>query len=210
MINKNFKKIVPKDPARPWLQNVFYSKERGEYCATNGYVLITQKTTDNFRENMTFDVLTGKATANAEYFPKYDYIVDDIKIHEEIKAREFEIYVNPAGKVKKVVKIGDGNFFDYKLVKSIIDCIGTDFKLYSCPDSLYFANDIYKAVVMKVRTDINNYQQTVQKFDTSKKTRQKAVKFVHIVQSESGEIVGVFSNESEAMKRGRSKTYVIL
>lgn len=210
MINKNFKKIVSKDPARPYLQNVFYSKEREEYCATNGYILITQKTTDNFCENMTFDVLTGKATGNAEYFPKYDYIVDDIKIYEEIKAREFEIYVNPAGKVKKVVKIDDDNFFDYKLIKSIIDCIGTDFKLYSCPDSLYFANDTYKAVVMKVGIDVNNYQQTAQKLDTFKKTKQKAVKFVYIVQNESGEIIGVFSNESEAMKRGESKSYVIL
>lgn len=210
MINKNFKKIVSKDPARPYLQNVFYSKERGEYCATNGYVLITQKTTDNFAEDMTFDVLTGKATANAEYFPKYDYIVDKIKIHEEIKAREFEIYVNPAGKIKKVVKIDDDNFFDYRLIKSIIDCIGADFKLYSCPDSLYFANDIYKAVVMKVRIAGDNYKQTAQKLDTSQKTRQKAIKFVHIVQNESGEIVGVFSNESEAMKRGKSKSFVIL
>lgn len=204
MFNKNLSKFVSKDISRAYLNYVFYNKETGEYIATDGHVMGIEKTPDTYDTNKFLSPLTGLPVDVDCIFPDYQKVIPDsgdivtdrvFKSYTRVEKSKFE--------ANKIVQIGDA-FVDFKLLKTVLDFIGSDFILTMnepiAPLKFVSFDGLRTAVLMPLRIDnITDFTAT-EDINTAVRTQSKAAKYVYIAFDGTGAVRGVFNKESDARK----------
>lgn len=206
MFNKNLSKAVSKDKTRPYLNYVYYNKSAGEYVATNGFFILTEKTADTYDTDKFLSPLTGLPVPDDYTFPDYQKVIPadgDI-----VTDRVFKTYIrNEKSKhhANKIVQIAD-MFVDFKYLSVVLNFIGSDFILTVAgpikPLKFVSSDGLRTAVIMPLnQVDLSDYA-AAEDIDTAstKRGRSKGAKYVYIAFDESGAVRGVFNKESDARK----------
>lgn len=209
MFNINLSKFIDKKATREYLKYVFYNKETGEYVATDGHVMGIEKTPDTYDTDKFLLPLTGLPADYDGAYPDYrkvipasgDIVTDRVfKSYTRVKKSKFEI--------NKIVQIGDA-FVDFKLLKTVLDFIGSDFILTmnepitpTAPLKFVSFDGLQTAVLMPLnKFELTDYTAS-EDINTAAniRTRSKAAKYVYIAFDAAGAVRGVFNKESDARK----------
>lgn len=206
MFNKNLSKFTNKDSSREYLNYVFYNKENGEYVATDGYVMGIEKTPDTYDTDKFLSPLTGLPVDVDCTFPDYwkvipasgDVVTERVfKSYTRVKKSKFA--------ANKIVQIGNA-FVDFKLLKTVLDFIGSDFVLSMNepfkPLKFVSFDGLRTAVLMPITINTLTDFTASEDIDTAEsiRTQSKAAKYVYIAFDSSGAVRGVFNKESNARK----------
>lgn len=128
MFNKNLSKAVAKlDMCRPHLQNVYFNAESGEYVATNGHIMLVERTTDKPADSSTLlNPITGQVIEDAKEPGYVDYKRLYITSGETLdwSAQLCKVYKFTGEKrysqASKIIEI-NGVFFNFDYLKTIVD-----------------------------------------------------------------------------------------
>lgn len=75
MFNKNLSKAVSTEKTRLYLTKVYYDKEAASYVASNGHIILIEKTTDIYDTNKFLSPLTGLEEDCDFTFPEWQRII---------------------------------------------------------------------------------------------------------------------------------------
>lgn len=204
MFNKNLSKAVSKDKARLYLNYVYYNKTAAEYVATNGFIMLIEKTADLYDTDKFLSPLRGLPVPDDYTFPDYQKVIPadgDI-----VTDRVFKTYIRTEKskhQANKIVQIAD-MFVDFKYLSTALNFIGSDFILTVTepknPLKFVSFDGLRTAVIMPVvLADLSDYT-AAEDIDTAVRTQSKAAKYVYIAFDASGAVRGVFNKESDARK----------
>lgn len=206
MFNKNLSKAVNKNELRPHLNYVYYNKTAGEYVATNGFIMLIEKTADTYDTDKFLSPLTGLPVPDDYTFPDYQKIIP--ASGDIITNRVFKTYIRTKKSkdhANKIIQIAD-MFFDFKYLSVVFNFIGSDFILTVAgsiePLKFVSFDGLRTAVIMPiVLSDLSDYT-TAEDIDTAstKRGRTKGAKYIYIAFDVSGAVRGVFNKESDACK----------
>lgn len=204
MFNKNLSKFVSNDISRAYLNYVFYNKATGEYVATDGHIMGIEKTPDTYDTNKFLSPLTGLPADTGLVFPDYQRIIP--ASGDIVTERVFKSYTRVERSkfnANKIVQIGNV-FVDFKLLKTVLDFIGSDFVLSMnepiTPLKFVSFDGLRTAVLMPLRIDNITDFTASEDIDTVKsiRTQSKAAKYVYIAFDADGAVRGVFNKKPDA------------
>lgn len=206
MFNKNLSKAVSKDKIRPYLNYVYYNKETGEYVATDGHIMLIEKTADVYDTDKFLSPLTGLPVPDDYAYPNYQKVIP--ASGDIVTNRVFKTYTrNEKSKhhANEIVQIAD-MFFDFKYLYVALNFVGSDFILTVAgpikPLKFVSFDSLRTAVIMPVvRVDLSDYTAAEDIETASTKCgRLKGAKYVYIAFDVFGAVRGVFNKESDARK----------
>lgn len=212
MFNKNLSKAVSTDKTLLYLSKVYYDKEASSYVATNGHIILVEKTTDTYDTDKFFSPLTG-LEENCDFtFPQWQRVIPADR--DTITCRSFKTFtrtVKSGYYVNKIAQITDGGFVDMKYLSIVLDFIGPDYILTWEGDKTAFKfttpDGRKTACVMPVHVkDLSDYTENLEPINGCKplKATTTRAKYVYIAYEESGEVRAVFNKESDAKKETKN------
>ena len=212
MFNKNLSKAVSTDKTRLYLTKVFYDKEVSSYVATNGYIILVEKTTDIYDTDKFFSPLTGLEDDCDFTFPQWQRVIP--ADGDTITCRSFKTFtrsVKSGYYANKIAKIADDGFVDVKYLSIVLDFIGPDYILTwegELHAFKFITPDGQKtACVMPICDPIlSDYTENLEPLNGCKplKATITRAKYVYIAYEESGEVRAVFNKESDARKETKN------
>lgn len=215
MYNKKLKNAIDKNEHRDYLRYIAYNKQESCYIATNGHILLLEKTSDSYPCDKYFDPATGETVDDVNY-PDWTRLFDFEK--KEVFEKTFETFVSKEKRkhaCNKFVKIN--KFYNYKLISIVFDFIGTDFFIFDGeegkPTEVISKDGLRKALIMPYKVDFMNDIEKSEDFDASKPVSLKRAreKYIYISFDENNNITGVFEKITYAKKKGVTfKEYPIL
>lgn len=212
MFNKNLSKAVSTDRTRLYLTKVYYDKEASSYVATDGYIILVEKTTDTYDTDKFFSPLTGLEDDCDFTFPQWQRVIP--ADGDTITCRTFKIFtrtVKSGYYANKIAKIADDGFVDMKYLSIVLDFIGPDYILtwegdrrvfkFITPDGRKIA-----CVMPIVDPTLSDYTENLEPVNGCKplKAITARAKYVYIAYEESGEVRAVFNKESDAKKETKN------
>ena len=212
MFNKNLSKAVSSDKTRFYISKVFYDKEVSSYVATNGYIILVEKTTDIYDTDKFFSPLTGLEDDCDFTFPQWQRVIP--ADGDTITCRTFKTYtrrIRSGYYANKIAKIADDGFVDMKYLTIVLDFIGPDYILTWEGDRRAFKfitpDGRKTACVMPICDPIlPDYTENLEPLNGCKplKATTTRAKYVYIAYEESGEVRAVFNKESDARKETKN------
>lgn len=212
MFNKNLSKAVSTDKTRLYLTKVFYDKEVSSYVATNGHIILVEKTTDIYDTDKFFSPLTGLEDDCDFTFPQWQRVIP--ADGDTITCRSFKTFtrsVKSGYYANKIAKITDDGFVDMKYLSIVLDFIGPDYILTWEGDRRAFKfitpDGRKTACVMPIcNVEMSDYTENLEPLNGCKplKATTTRAKYVYIAYEESGEVRAVFNKESDAKKETKN------
>ena len=212
MFNKNLSKAVSSDKTRFYISKVFYDKEVSSYVATNGYIILVEKTTDIYDTDKFFSPLTGLEDDCDFTFPQWQRVIP--VDGDTITCRTFKTFtrtVKSKYSANKIAKIADDGFVDMKYLTIVLDFIGPDYILTWEGDRRAFKfitpDGRKTACVMPIcDPTLPDYTENLEPLNGCKplKATTTRAKYVYIAYEESGEVRAVFNKESDARKETKN------
>lgn len=212
MFNKNLSKAVSTEKTRLYLTKVYYDKEAASYVASNGHIILIEKTTDIYDTNKFLSPLTGLEEDCDFTFPEWQRIIP--VDGDTITARTFKTFtqaVKSKYRANKIAQITDGGFVDVKYLSIVLDFIGPDYILtwegVSRPFKFATLDGQKTACVMPIHDpEMSDYVEDLEPLDGCKplKATTARAKYVYIAYEESGEVRAVFNKESDAKKETKN------